>query len=219
MEKPNFLNRNIEIRDIEKLKGESTYFQNIKELGKTGKLIKKMKEFPTAHEAQEYLANRPQKEDHLQSFLPDTTYIIGSSDIIGSSKSKLAVYAVSNKVKGERLDSIDLSQQNRAFYNQLDDFLFGSLEIYENNGRCPGINLKNLVLNEEGRLFYVDSQPYPEYNIEPFEMAHARKQKLTRIFGEDFQQLLPKTVDWINKNEVANYKKAKSAAKRNRRKK
>ncbi len=122
------------------------------------------------------------------------------------------------KIDGKRLDLLDLNQQEQSFYEQLDDFLFSSLEIYEGSNRCPGMNLKNLVLGKEGKLFYVDSEPYPEYNVEPFEMAHARKKKLTRMLGEDYQRLLPKTADWITKHEVGNYKKAKSEARRKRRK-
>ena len=214
MEKPNFLKPKLDTRSIEELKGEQSYFDNIKEIENSGKLIKKIKEFSTAQEAQEYLQNQPQKENYLQRFLPRTNYIIGKFE-----NSKCTVYAISETIAGNRLDKIDLNDQDDIFYEQLDDFLFSSLLLYENKKVCPGINLKNLVLDENGHLFYVDSEPYPPCNIEPFEMAYARKQKLLKIFGENLQKLLPKTYNWIKENEVENYKKAKGAAKRKRRKK
>ena len=209
MERPNFLNPKIKTDDIELLKYEPIYFQKIKELAGTGKLIKKIKEFDTLQEAQEYIKGVPQKQNTLRQFMTETLYVIGHSET-----SKITAYAITENVNGLRLDKLDLKCQDQDFYQQLDDFLFGSLQMYENTKKCPGVNLKNLILNENGKLFYVDSEPFAEYNIEPFEMAQARKRKLIKLFGGNYQSLLPKTANWILQYEAPsqNYKKLKNDA-------
>lgn len=212
MSEVNIVNTDFKLNDIEELRGEQNYFGKIKRIEGTDKLLKKLRSFSTLDEALDFISHTPSKRnDQLYRFIPETEYLTRSDG------GTITVEAMVLEIQGKRLDRVDISSLGEPVLEQIDSFLRDSLEIYENEGVCPGINLKNFILGNDQNLYYIDSEPYPTCNIEPFEMAHAREQKLTKIFGEDAQRKLPRTWCWIENHKVDNYRKTKSLAKRKRR--
>lgn len=201
----------LELLDIEELRGEQNYFDRIKRIKGEDKLWKVITTFPTSKEAEQYINQTPaSRHDRLSNFIPETEYLIQEV------ADKFTVIAKAKEVHGERLDQVDISKLDDDVLKQLDTFLNESLLIFENKGVCPGINLKNFIISEDRRLYYVDSQPYPAYDIEPFEMAHAREQRLIKVFGQEAAAKLPLTWGWISLHQVENYKKEKGVAKKQR---
>ncbi|RJR29343.1 hypothetical protein C4564_03335 [Candidatus Microgenomates bacterium] len=199
------------LTDIEELRGEQNYFNKIKRIEGEDKLWKQLQSFPSSQAAQEYISRTPSKRgDKLSAFLPATRYIIKQG------VDKVSVIAVAKEIHGNRLDKVGSDLSTDAL-SQLDTFVSESLIIYEQEGICPGINLKNFILADDQKLYYIDSEPCPPYNLEPFEVAHAREQRLLRTFGEDAKNKFPDTWDWIENHRVENYKKAQSEAKKRRR--
>jgi len=190
---------------IKELEGEQNYFNEIKRLESIGKIVKLGKVFEDKVHALEYIKSTPSRKSYgLSRFIPKTDWVVaGNGD-------GMKAIAFSDEIKGSRLDiMIEASDVSNDVFTQFDEFLAESLLIYEKEGVCPGVNLKNFVVDEGGRLFYVDSEPYPPYIIKPFEMAHARENRLKKLFGEKAEELLPKTWEWIKKYRVENFKAEK----------
>lgn len=202
----------IKLNRIQELQGEQNYYDKIRRIEGSGKLLKKLRSFSTLEEAEAYISTTPSKsESALQKFIPPTEYLVENED------GRKIVYAIMPEIHGRRLDTVDLESLDRNVTEQLDFFLSESLKLFETDKVCPGINLKNIIIDDEDAIHYIDSEPYPSYNLEAFEMAHAREQKLTRLFGDSAAATLPLTWQWINTHRVENYKKAKSEAERRRR--
>lgn len=199
----------VEISDIQELKGEQNYFEEIKRLEGKGKIIKIGKLFDSKEEALEYISKTPGRDgDKLKGFIPKTEWVL---DRAGG---KIRAIAVTDEIAGQRFDQINLKNLDSEILEKFDNFISNSLLIFEEKGICPGINLKNFIVTENKELFYVDSEPYPPYSVQSFEMAHARKRRLEKLFGDRGEELLPKTWQWIRAHEVANYKKAKREKKK-----
>lgn len=194
----------VKISQIDDLKGEQNYFKEVLRLEDMGKIVKVNKIFSTRDEAVSFINRTPGRgEDKLAEYIPKTEWILKNND------QAFEAIAVTDEVKGIRLDKMDPDKIEDDVLRQFDNFISDSLALYLEKGICPGVNLKNFVVSDDKKLFYVDSEPYPPYSIEPFEMAHARKQKMLKMFGALAQDKLPKTWEWIKKYEVQNYKKAK----------
>lgn len=201
-----------ELSRIEELRGEQNYYEKIQRVRELDKLWKWLGTFEDEESAASYIMETPAtRHDGLSQYLPPTEYqIVQQQD-------KTQVVAISQEIKGERLDHID--DFDEVVLEQLDDFFAKSLVMYEQEGVCPGVNFKNFIVDGDNRLYYVDSEPYPPFSIENFEMAHARRQKLQKVFGDTAEEKLPKTYQWIKDHEIENYKRAKSMARRARRNK
>lgn len=194
----------VNIADIEDLRGEQNYFKEIKRIEGKGKIVKFGKLFGNKNEAIDYINNTPSRRSgRLRSYIPDTNWVIRDSG------DKVEAIAITSEVQGIRLDKTNLAELKASTLTDFDNFIFESLLVYEKEGVCPGINLKNFVIDEQDKLFYVDSEPFPPYTIKSFEMAHARKQTLSKLFGDQAKEKFPKTWEWVEKHEVANYRKAK----------
>lgn len=214
MHRPEFLSDSLEINTPKEIVDEPSYKEKIGEIKEKGLIIKKTATFTTQKEATDYIRHTPiNSAESLVAYIPETTYVLGDSD------EGVQVWTFMQKVDGERLDTLELAGLPPEIYGQMDDFIFDSLVIYQQEGVCPGINYKNFVIDTEKKLWYVDSEPYPENNHEPFELAHARETRLTRDFGEGAKDLFPKTWEWISTHKVENYNKAKSEAEARRRQK
>lgn len=192
------------VSQIEGLRGEQNYFNEIKRLEGLGKIIKFGKMFENKDRAVEYIKNTPSRRGGiLSSYIPETNWVLKNNG------DKVEALAVVEEIKGTRLDKANLVEIKTSTLEDFDNFIFESLSIYEKEAICPGINLKNFIIDNTGKLYYVDSEPFPPYSIKPFEMAHARKQTLTKLFGKVASEKFPKTWEWIREHEVSNYKKAK----------
>jgi len=215
MEKPHFVSQKTEFKPFEKLKNEPAYIDKVQQVEGTELVIKETKHFDSLREAEEYIRQSPiKRQDELTGFIPETDYVIGEHP----QKGGYQVYTFMQPIEGKRLDEVQLDELDQGVTTQLDDFLAKSLEIYEQEEICPGINLKNFIVDDvDDKLWYIDSEPYPMNHHEPFELAHARAQRLRGMFGEVVHQKLPRTWDWVEKHQVEDYKSAKKAAQARRR--
>lgn len=200
-----FLENHNQPTQIEELKGEQNYYNEIRRMESLGKIVKLGKTFESKEKALEYICETPSRRaSGLSRFIPETDWVIGGGN------GEVKAVAFSSEIRGDRLDKlIEGNGLNNEILKQVDEFVAESLLVYERDGVCPGVNLKNFVIDRDLKLFYVDSEPYPPYTIKPFEMAHARENRLKKLFGEKAEELFPKTWGWIKKHRVENFKAEK----------
>lgn len=199
-----FAGESTTLTNIKELEGEQNYFNEVKRLDGKEKIVKLGKIFNSKEEAIDYINRTPsRRNDSLNKFIPKTDWVLQDKD------GRVEAVVMMDEIKGTRMDKVDLRSLTVETVTDFDDFMYESLVVYEQEGICPGINLKNFVIDGRGKTFYVDSEPYPPYTILPFEMAHARENRLKKIFGEDFRVKFPKTNLWIEKHRAENYKMAK----------
>ncbi len=214
MQTPEFLSGSLEVNTPNEIVGEPAYTEKIGEIREKALILKKTATFATQDEAVGYIKRTPiNSSESLIDYIPETTYVLGDGN------DGIQVWTFMKNVEGTRLDSIDFTDMTPEITEQLDDFILKSLVLYQQEGICPGINYKNFIIDNNGNLWYVDSEPYPENNHEPFEISHARESRLKRDFGENADEKFPKTWEWINENRASNYKKAKGEAEARRRQK
>lgn len=139
-----FLDDTHQPTQIKELEGEQNYYNEIKRLESVGKIVKLGKVFENKDSALSYIKSTPSRKScGLSKFIPETDWVIG-----GSSGEVKAV-AFSREIRGERVDKL-VSDEVLAenVMSQLDEFIAESLLIYEKEGVCPGVNLKNFVVDE-----------------------------------------------------------------------
>lgn len=211
MERPKFINGGTEIKPLEKLVDRPAHVEKIQKITQPEMIIKETKDFVDASEALEYIRKTPSKRnDKLSQYIPPTDYVIGDN----TNSEGCRVYTFMKEIEGTQLDEIEPTSFDSDVTKQLDDFLASSLEIFDAEGISAGINLKNFILDADKKLWFIDSEPYPINIHAAFEIAHAREQKLTRLFGHKAPDIFPKTWSWIQKNKVSNYTKMKKETKK-----
>lgn len=207
-----FLSESQKVDHIEELKGEGEYYEKVRKIEGKNLVVKNLGTFSTVDEAEKYISRTPSRiQGGLKKYIPETDYVISRDK-----DDSYAVTAFSPVIEGKRLDSIPRMDLSDEVLAQLDDFISESIKLFELDRRNPGISFRNFILDGDNKLFYIDSEPFSESTYADFELAHARKERLLKEFGQGASDKFPLTFAWIKQHQVEYYRKAKRE--KNRRK-